>query len=53
MIDTLENLEKQSNHANDLTIKEIVRIIVLKPTTEIYILLAQTKYKYYYVFPTL
>ena len=34
----------------DLSFKEIVRIIVLKPTSEIDIVLNQVKFKYIYLF---
>jgi len=37
----------------DLSFKEIVRIIVLKPTSEIDIVLNQVKFKYIYLFPAL
>ncbi len=50
-----ENLinSNETRAMQDLTFKEIVRIIVLKPTSEIDIVLNQVKFKYIYLFPAL
>jgi ABC-type multidrug transport system permease subunit len=53
ILDEPENKTNEVSVTPVITLKEIVRIIVLKPTTEIYPLLNQEKYKYATIFPLL
>ena len=53
MLDDMEIKGDETSIKAEITFKEIVRIIVLKPTTEIDILLNQVKYKHIYLFPVL